>query len=606
MPNDLDFKGAWTPPSGGAVALNFGKQGSTVSQTVTARLSATLSAPTVSLRLSYAHRVSRHLENTGHLGWRVGHPAKLPTQDDWSETARLRVGDVLPWGETNPLIEQTALPVADLLKAREARMLAWGEALPVGTQVGEHFDSLARHRQENRVPWQAAQKSAALVTERFVWLISLPANRGMGWREAGVVQVLRRFNFAPGRRQAVAESLPWGEGCQPPPGESVWQEPPVLPLPVGQVSPVALDFQCPLDGKRLLLNFGIHPCPGRALSVSILKVYFVSNSVNVVRLPGREPIPVKSIQVGIDVDSWAWGFTASLPGTALELIEPTAQGPVEIEITINGVTWVMLVEGYDIRREFGVSALSVRGRSLAAWLAEPYAPKRSFAPIVPFTARQLAENELSRAGLVTGFALDWRLDDWLVPAGAVSFEEASPVAVINRIAQAAGGFVNAHPNLKQLAAKPSYPEPPWQWASATPDASLPLDVVKTLNLRWQEKPAFNAVYVSGEQAGVVAQVKRSGTAGDVLATMVVDPLITHADAARSRGIAILSDTGKQALVTLELPMLPELGLLSPGLMLSIGAGNTAWRGLVRSTQVSAQWSEALTVRQSIELERHFL
>lgn len=89
----------------------------------------------------------------------------------------------------------------------------------------------------------------------------------------------------------------------------------------------------------------------------------------------------------------------------------------------------------------------------------------------------------------------------------------------------------------------------------------------------RKNPAFNAVYVSGERAGVVAQVKRSGTAGDVPTTMVVDPLITHADAARSRGIAILSDTGKQALVTLELPMLPELGLLSPGLMLSIGAGS---------------------------------
>ena len=37
---------------------------------------------------------------------------------------------------------------------------------------------------------------------------------------------------------------------------------------------------------------------------------------------------------------------------------------------------------------------------------------------------------------------------------------------------------------------------------------------------------------------------RAGTAGDVLAPMVVDALITQAAAARQRGIAVLADTGR--------------------------------------------------------------
>ncbi|QJC26955.1 hypothetical protein G8D25_24185 [Ralstonia solanacearum] len=87
----------------------------------------------------------------------------------------------------------------------------------------------------------------------------------------------------------------------------------------------------------------------------------MSNSVDVVRLPGREPIPAKSVRLSVDEGSWAWGLSASLPYRALEMVEPTASGPVEIEITINGVTWVMLVEGFDVRREFGQASLNIRG-----------------------------------------------------------------------------------------------------------------------------------------------------------------------------------------------------------------------------------------------------
>ncbi len=178
--------------------------------------------------------------------------------------------------------------------------------------------------------------------------------------------------------------------------------------------------------------------------------------------------------------------------------------------------------------------------------------------------------------------------------------------VIGRIVEAAGGVVNAHPRFKTLITQSRYPTLPWEWTNVPPDRTLPLDVMKTVNLRWQEKPAFNAVYVSGERVGVTAQVLRTGTAGDMVAPMVVDALITHADAARERGRSILADTGKQALVTLELPLLPAIGLLEPGLLIAVGDGNSPWRGLTRATRIAATWNESLTVRQTVELERHYL
>ncbi|QWQ13520.1 hypothetical protein KN198_23675 (plasmid) [Ralstonia solanacearum] len=178
--------------------------------------------------------------------------------------------------------------------------------------------------------------------------------------------------------------------------------------------------------------------------------------------------------------------------------------------------------------------------------------------------------------------------------------------MIGRIAESVGGYVNAHPRLRTLVAKSRYPVLPWNWAAEVPDRTLPIDVVKTLNLRWQEKPTFNAVYVCGERQGVTGHVVRAGTAGDLVAPTVVDGLITHADAARERGRSILADVGRQAVVTLELPMLSSLGLLDPGLLLAVGEGGKDWRGLVRATSVAAEWNESLTVRQTIEVQRHYL
>ena len=86
----------------------------------------------------------------------------------------------------------------------------------------------------------------------------------------------------------------------------------------------------------------------------------------------------------------------------------------------------------------------------------------------------------------------------------------------------------------------------------TPDFVLPVDVVARESLRWIDKPAYNRVFVAGQETGVLGQVTRTGTAGDVLAPMVVDALITQASAARQRGTAILSDTGRQIEVTLRL------------------------------------------------------
>jgi len=609
---DLDFKGAAS--SGKAANLEFGLQQTTAPEAASATIRIQLGPPTVRIRAAYNNLVSRKLEGGGHVSWQRSIWQIEAALDGWGETARNRNTAALPWQPSETGSETVVSPSSENVRSRDASCLVWQEADRIDAATTECFDPLWPAHDRLGLPWQESEHLSDRVVSPFVWLIPSPRRHSLPWQQGEPNFQHWRARFAPGIWKSERWTLPWEIGRLPRFGESPLPiDPPVEPV-IPKTNP-DLDFVCRANQKelawrpRLLLNFGAGPQPGDGgFTVPILKVYFVSNSVDVVRLPGREPIPVKSLQIGIDTDSWAWGFSAGLPLAALEMIEPTSQGPVEIEIAINGVTWVMLVEGYDVRREFGQSSLGIKGRSLAAYLAEPYAPRRSFTPDAPFTARQLAEQELTRAGLVTGFNLDWRLPDWLVPAGAWSYQSLSPMGVIGRIVESVGGTVHAHPRLKTLVAKSRYPELPWNWSSVTSDLTLPIDVVKTLNLRWQEKPMFNAVYVSGERQGVTGQVVRSGTAGDVIAPMVVDGLITHADAVRERGRTILADVGKQAVVTLELPMLNSLGLLDPGLLISVGEGTPAkaWRGLVRATNITADWNQSLSVRQTIEVERHYL
>lgn len=158
-----------------------------------------------------------------------------------------------------------------------------------------------------------------------------------------------------------------------------------------------------------------------------------------------------------------------------------------------------------------------------------------------------------------------------------------------------------HPSDAILRVRHRYPVAPWDWHAVTPDLVLPVDAVSRESVRWLEKPAYNRVFVSGQSAGVLGQVTRTGTAGNRVAPMVVDALITEAVAARQRGAAILADTGQQFEVGLRLPVLPETGIVEPGTFVEYRDGSVARLGIVRTTRVEASFPE---VWQTLGVECH--
>lgn len=398
---------------------------------------------------------------------------------------------------------------------------------------------------------------------------------------------------------------PWQNAMRPPPGRHPVRpddpEPPFVPCYTPNPH---LRFSAP-PGANGHLVFVCERCPDPGqdgpVVVPIRRVYVVLNHVTLHRWPDGASVPVISMSLSLDVDSWAWGFEATLPAIAEALIAPTdGAPPVELVAHINGTDFRVLAENLSRERSFGDASLRLSGRGRTAALSAPYAPVMHFGNAEPRTARQLMDDVLTVNGVPIGWAIDWALTDWSVPAGVFA-HQGTWIDALAAIAAAPGGYLLPHPTESILRVRHRYPVAPWDWHAVTPDLVLPVDAVSRESVRWLEKPAYNRVFVSGQTAGVLGQITRTGTAGNRVAPMVVDALITEAVAARQRGTAILADTGQQFEVGLRLPVLPETGIVEPGTFVEYQDGSVARLGIVRSTRVEASFPD---VWQTLGVECH--
>ena len=330
------------------------------------------------------------------------------------------------------------------------------------------------------------------------------------------------------------------------------------------------------------------------------------HDVHAQRLPDLANVPIFDAMVSADAGSYCWTLSASGPASLFELLAPVDGLPAQMRVYLDGLPWVFVIDGMSRTHAFGKTGVSISGRSVTALLSAPYSRELSRDNA---SATRLAQQLAMDALDLTGMDLDWGLTDWLVPAGAWS-HTGTPLAAVQAIAQAAGGYLQSHRSAPTLLTRHPYsqregdnPGVPWSWMTGPADVELATDAIITDGFERNEGPDINAIYVSGTTQGVLARVKRTGTAGDKLAAMVTDPLITHADAARQRGLAALGAAGSKYNVRLELPVLTgagQPGVLDVGQLVQVNAA-VPWRGRVRS--VSAAYKRP-SLRQTVTLERH--
>lgn len=387
-----------------------------------------------------------------------------------------------------------------------------------------------------------------------------------------------------------------------PPSAGLWLRP--TPRTPGHYTPsTGLLFSDPWSSDTALVFISDRHASGEPVSVVVplLRTYVTVNSITLRRVDGDIPIPAYGFAMGLDWQSWTWSWSASIALASLPIIKPGDGQPIEIEAVINSVPYRLVCEGVSSQHEFAKRRVQVKGRGLAAVLDAPYAPVLNFASADARSAQQLMQGALTINGVSIGWELDWGLTDWLVPGNTWTHQGAY-ISAITAIAQAAGGYVQPHNTAKTLRILPSYPTAPWAWADVTPGVELPSAVVTVEGIDWTRKPDYNRVFVSGMSNGVLGQVTRAGTAGDSVAPMITDALITHADAARQRGLSVLSDTGAQERINLTLPVLAETGLITPGQFVRyVDSGSTTRMGLVRSTNLT--WALP-KMRQTLSIETH--
>jgi len=342
--------------------------------------------------------------------------------------------------------------------------------------------------------------------------------------------------------------------------------------------------------------------PPATVVVPTKRVYIVLNNVTLTRVSGSLDLSpyCLSASLTIDVDSWVWSFSASLDIRAEDDVQPSGSVPVELEVEINGNPYRVIVESVMRDRSFGKASVRVAGRGKAALLSSPYSPTINVVPTETRTAQQLMADVLTDNGVPIGWDIDWQITDWLVPAGAWS-HRGTYIDGVTNIATAAGAYVQPHPTNDQLIVLPRYPSGPWDWGTVTPDFELPTAVVTREGIEWKSKPEYNRVFLSGVSDGYLGQITRYGTPGDRIAPMLTDPLFTASEVLSQRGLAVLADTGRQAVVNLRLPVLNETGIIAPGKFVRYVDGGVSRVGIVRSTSVDASLPD---VWQTIGVETH--
>ena len=343
-----------------------------------------------------------------------------------------------------------------------------------------------------------------------------------------------------------------------------------------------LVFEDGNGGRLVFVCIGHGEQPPGAIIVPVRRVYIVINNTYLTRVSDGSPIPVHSMSLSLDAGSWTWGFDATLPGVAQAMVEPTANGPVELAAFVNGTEFRVLAEEISSERVFLSKQIRVAGRGANARLDSPFAPQQIFTNTAMRTTEQLMGDVLTINGVPLGYSVDYRLTPWVVPAGGF-VHLGTYISALTAIANAGGGYLRPHPSLQKFDVLHRYPTAPWE--PVTPGIILPAAVTTRESITWVEKPDYNRVFVSGQDTGVLGDVRRQGTAFDKAAPMVVDALITDAAAARQKGLEVLGNTGRQYEVGLRLPVLAQTGVIQPGVYVQYVDGAITRTGIVRSTQV---------------------
>lgn len=413
----------------------------------------------------------------------------------------------------------------------------------------------------------------------------------------------KRFTFLhdKGLELVTTDSIPWDVA------KAVYYrksnvdpiEPQQLPEYVGTTN---LNFVClchDIDSHNVILNFGADECLPNLAPVDW---WYIVNEIKVTRLDNGQEIQVNNGDYRCDRSSWCWSYNLTIPFYEKSKLDPVGGQPVILKIMVNGNEHRMLLENISRSKQFAKDVYKLSGRSPTALLDAPYSPTRSFTQENERTSVQLVQAELDRVN--SDIVLNWELIDalgWILPINSLSYSNLTPIAAIKLIADAAGGFVYSEPDSNTLTIKPKYKKTWWDPIAINEyDRVIPESVVTDLSTDYTMYPDYNGVFLTNDRNGDTGQVKRVGTAGDVLQESVNSPLLTSTTAMHSKGREVLAKAGMVETHSLLMPITQEVGQCVPSELIAF---NGDWWGITDGVSGSFSY-EKVTQTASIERVNH--
>lgn len=292
----------------------------------------------------------------------------------------------------------------------------------------------------------------------------------------------------------------------------------------------------------------IPPVNGVSIIIPTREAYTVHHVISVVTVIGNHIIPLSKLSLSYNRDSFCWLFSGELADkAALPLVTPIDNNPVELSITINGYHWVVIVEKMPESKRFGKTAITLTGKSLSGLLGELYQRQISYTAGSDMTIQQIAN-----ALLPIGWSIDWQCaTPWVIPANTFSYTQQNTLQALATIVRSIGAVLKPSRTERVLTIQPCYPILPWNYYASgiTPNLVVPDSAIDTISIESTVQSAINGVYVHGDQNGVLALCRLTGTAGDVLAPTQSNPLITDVIGARALGERILAGLATQPKTT---------------------------------------------------------
>jgi len=517
----------------------------------------------------------------------------------------------IPWAKPILRVSNDALFYDQGLVLSQQAMAGFDRSNSLAQAVRIEHEKTTGLQTDAYLIWQVSDKRFIHQSYLFDETLKLRINRVTDWHE--MIRKRRNITYAHEVAHVFEKHITfeWDKGLElVTTNDLAWEKAkaihyrkhPVKPWPKPELPQYEgtgdLNFIClcnEVDAHNVILNFGVDDC---IPAIPNQNWWYILNSLSVTRLDNDAEILVYDGNYRSDRSSWAWSYSLTVPHTEIAKLEPINGQPVILKILVNGHEHHMLLENRTRSRNFGNITYTLTGRSQTALLDAPYAPLRSFLQENERTSVQLAQAELDR--VFSNTVLNWQLIDdlgWIVANNSLSYSNLAPISAIKLIAESGGGFIYSEKGSNTLSIKPLYKKTFWDTLTVDDyDRLVPDSLVTSQSTDYELYPDYNGITLTNDRTGKQGQVKRTGTAADVLLPPENNPLFDVVSMG-AFGKAKLAKAGMVETHTLTMPISADVGECAPG---EVFAFNAEWWGIVES--VSVAFSHA-AVNQTVKVER---